>query len=45
MAEVISPVTEGRSSPMGDIYLLLAVVIFLELGGIGRIRPVPCRIC
>ena len=37
MAEVLSPVTEGRSSPLGDIYLLLTVVIFLELGGIGRI--------
>jgi flagellar biosynthesis protein FliR len=37
MAEVISPVTEGRSSPLGDILLLLTTVIFLELGGIGHV--------
>jgi flagellar biosynthetic protein FliR len=37
LAEVLSPATEGRSSPLGDISLLLAVLIFLELGGVGRV--------
>jgi type III secretory pathway component EscT len=37
MAEVISPVTEGRASPLGDIYLLLTTVIFLEIGGVGYV--------
>src|SRR4029450_7269306 len=37
MAEVFSPVTEGRASPLGDILLLLSTVIFLELGGIGHV--------
>jgi type III secretion protein SpaR/YscT/HrcT len=37
LAEVLSPAAEGRSSPLGDISLLLAVVIFLELGGIGHV--------
>jgi type III secretion protein SpaR/YscT/HrcT len=37
MAEVMSPVTEGRASPLGDILLLLSTVIFLELGGIGHV--------
>lgn len=34
LAEVISPMGEGRTSPLGDIYGLLAVVLFLELGGV-----------
>jgi type III secretion protein SpaR/YscT/HrcT len=37
MAEVISPVTDERASPLGDIMLLLTTVIFLEIGGIGFI--------
>jgi type III secretion protein SpaR/YscT/HrcT len=37
MAEVISPVTEGRASPLGDIFLLLTTVIFLEIGGVGHV--------
>jgi flagellar biosynthesis protein FliR len=36
MAEVLSPL-EGRTSPLGDVFLLLAVVIFLELGGLGHV--------
>jgi flagellar biosynthetic protein FliR len=34
LAEVLSPATEGRSSPLGDVMLLLACVIFLEMGGV-----------
>jgi flagellar biosynthesis protein FliR len=43
LAEVISPATEGRTSPLGDVYLLLAVVIFLELGGIGHVATALAR--
>jgi type III secretory pathway component EscT len=43
LAEVLSPAAEGRSSPLGDISLLLAVVIFLELGGIGHVATALAR--
>lgn len=43
MAEVISPVSEGRTSPLGDITLLLAVVIFLELGGLPHVAAALAR--
>ncbi|HEY0708543.1 MAG TPA: flagellar biosynthetic protein FliR [Polyangia bacterium] len=43
MAEVISPVTEGRSSPLGDVMLLLTTVIFLELDGVGYIAMALAR--
>jgi flagellar biosynthesis protein FliR len=43
MAEVISPVTEGRSSPLGDVFLLLASVIFLEIGGVGHVATALAR--
>jgi type III secretion protein SpaR/YscT/HrcT len=43
MAEVISPVSEDRASPMGDILLLLAVVIFLEMGGVGFVAMALAR--
>jgi type III secretion protein SpaR/YscT/HrcT len=43
MAEVISPVTEERSSPLGDILLLLATVIFLEMGGVGQVATALAR--
>ena len=43
MAEVISPVTEGRASPLGDIFLLLATVIFLEMGGVGHVANALAR--
>jgi type III secretory pathway component EscT len=36
-AEVLAPDSGGRSSPTGALYLILATVIFLELGGIGRL--------
>lgn len=37
LAEVISPLSGARSSPLGQVTLLLAVVIFLELGGLGHL--------
>ncbi len=43
MAEVISPITEGRASPLGDIFLLLATVIFLEMGGVGHVATALAR--
>jgi type III secretion protein SpaR/YscT/HrcT len=43
LAEVLSPAAEGRSSPLGDVYLLLAVVIFLELGGVGHVATALAR--
>jgi type III secretion protein SpaR/YscT/HrcT len=43
MAEVISPVTEERASPLADIFLLLASVIFLEMGGVGIVATALAR--
>lgn len=37
LAEVISPVSGGRTSPLGELTALLAIVIFLELGGLGQL--------
>jgi flagellar biosynthetic protein FliR len=37
LAEVISPVAGGRTSPLGELNALLAIVIFLELGGLGHL--------
>jgi type III secretion protein SpaR/YscT/HrcT len=37
LAEVISPVSGGRTSPLGELTALLAIVIFLELGGLGHL--------
>lgn len=34
LAEVLSPMSEERTSPTGDLYLFVAVVVFLELGGL-----------
>ncbi len=42
-AEVLAPDSGRRSSPTGALYLLLATVIFLELGGIGRIAVALAR--
>jgi type III secretory pathway component EscT len=33
LAEVIAPTTGERTSPMGDLYLLGGIVLFLSLGG------------
>jgi flagellar biosynthetic protein FliR len=35
MAEVIAPLSEGRTSPIGNVLMFLAVVVFLEIGGMG----------
>jgi flagellar biosynthetic protein FliR len=37
LAEVISPVSGGRTSPLGELSALVAIVIFLELGGLGHL--------
>jgi flagellar biosynthetic protein FliR len=37
LAEVLNPTSDERTSPLGDVTLLLAVVIFLELGGLGHL--------
>jgi flagellar biosynthesis protein FliR len=34
VAEVLSPLSDERTSPTGDLYLLVALVIFFELGGL-----------
>ncbi|MEO7670411.1 MAG: flagellar biosynthetic protein FliR [Polyangia bacterium] len=33
LAEVLSPTSDERTSPTGDLYLFVAVVLFLEMGG------------
>jgi type III secretory pathway component EscT len=33
LAEVIAPMTGERTSPLGDLYLLAGIVLFLSLGG------------
>jgi type III secretory pathway component EscT len=43
MAEVLSPVAEERSSPLGDIFTLLVAVIFLELGGLPLVASAMAR--
>ena len=37
MAEVLVPTSEERSSPLGALYLLLATVVFLQIGGVPRL--------
>jgi type III secretory pathway component EscT len=34
MAEVIAPLSDTRSSPMGGLFLLLSVLIFFNIGGV-----------
>jgi flagellar biosynthesis protein FliR len=34
MAEVLSPTSEERTSPTGDLYMFVTVVLFLEMGGL-----------
>jgi flagellar biosynthetic protein FliR len=43
LAEVLNPISEERTSPLGDVTLLLAVVIFLELGGLGHVATALAR--
>jgi type III secretion protein SpaR/YscT/HrcT len=37
MSEVIAPTSGERTSPVGDLFLLLAVVVFFEIGGLGHL--------
>lgn len=34
LAEVLSPLSDERTSPTGDLYLFISVIAFLELGGL-----------
>ena len=34
LAEVLSPLSDERTSPTGDLYLFVSVIVFLELGGL-----------
>jgi len=43
LAEAIAPDQGSRSSPLGDLLLLLAVVIFLEMGGAGILATALAR--
>jgi type III secretion protein SpaR/YscT/HrcT len=43
LAEVLNPLAEERTSPLGDVTLLLAAVIFLELGGLGHVASALAR--
>ena len=37
VAEILVPTAEERSSPLGVLYLLLATIIFLQIGGVPRL--------
>jgi type III secretion protein SpaR/YscT/HrcT len=37
MAEVLVPTAEERSSPLGALYVLLATLVFLHMGGVERL--------
>ena len=37
LAEVLVPTSDERASPVGALYLLLATLLFLELGGVPRL--------
>ncbi|HLK93000.1 MAG TPA: flagellar biosynthetic protein FliR [Polyangia bacterium] len=37
VAEILVPTTEERSSPLGVLYLLLATLVFLQIGGVARL--------
>jgi flagellar biosynthetic protein FliR len=37
IAEILVPNAEERSSPLGVLYLLLATVVFLQIGGVPRL--------
>jgi flagellar biosynthesis protein FliR len=36
IAEVLVPTSEERASPLGALYLLIATVVFLQIGGVPR---------
>jgi len=37
IAEILVPTADERSSPLGVLYLLLATVVFLQIGGVPRL--------
>ena len=37
IAEILVPTAEERSSPLGVLYLLLATLVFLQIGGVQRL--------
>ena len=37
VAEILVPTTEERASPLGVLYLLLATLVFLHIGGVARL--------
>ncbi len=43
LSEVLSPFGEERSSPLAAVYLLLTVVIFFEIGGVGHVATALAR--
>ena len=43
LAEVLSPMSDDRTSPTGDLYLFVAVVLFLELGGLRHLASALAR--
>ena len=43
LADVLSPTGAGRSSPLGALMLLLAVVVFFEIGGPGQVTSALVR--
>ena len=43
MAEALSPTGEGRSSPLGALMLLLAAVVFFEIGGLAHVTSALVR--
>jgi type III secretory pathway component EscT len=43
MAEVLVPTSDERTSPTGNLFLFVTTVIFLELGGLGRMMTALLR--
>ena len=37
VAEILVPTAEERASPLGVLYLLLATIVFLQIGGVPRL--------
>jgi flagellar biosynthetic protein FliR len=37
VAEILVPTTDERASPLGVLYLLLATIVFLQIGGVARL--------
>jgi flagellar biosynthetic protein FliR len=43
MAEALSPASDGKSSPLGALMLLLSVVVFFEIGGLVHVTSALVR--